>query len=320
MNCSRWIISSCLVLVLLTLTACAPPSSPVPAEITDRTPCGDLTFKGFPRLEPADRRTFFVCHEGFALNYHPRLRNALWVVQRLSAANLDDRTASRDREEFRADGFMPKGMTPDPERWSNTGYDRGHLAPADDFIENQVGMSHSFYTSNIVPQDPSHNRGIWRALEQNTRRWALEKGELYVVTGPVFEDFRPLGWLGVGDEGNYVISEQDLIQQNREKKRIEEARKRGEEVKRLPPPINGIAIPTHLYKIIYDPAHQTAIAFVVPNVPGLQSEQLPQFATSVAEVERVTRIRFFPELTFEEQAILKTQVNASQWVLKLEDH
>jgi len=319
MKLGKIALSLAIGILGLGLSGCAPETNPVPTTITAATECGDLTFQGFPRLEPADPRMFFRCHEGFALNYHPRLRASLWVVQRLDADDLDERTASRDKEEFRADGFLPKGMTPDSERWTNTGYDRGHLAPADDFRENQVAMSHSFYTSNIVPQDPSHNRGIWRVLEQNTRRWALEKGQLYVITGPIFEDFTPLGWLGLNDEGNYVIAEQDLVKQNQEKKRIEEARRRGQELKKLPPPINGIAIPTHLYKVIYDPAQHTAIAFVVPNVPGLTTEQLPQFATSVAAVEQVTRIRFFPDLPFEQQAALKTQVNPSQWQLQFND-
>jgi len=300
-----------LLMALSFLWGCAPKTAAVP-ENANSSGCSEQTYEGFPRLEPANRNTFFRCHEGFALNYHPFLRNSLWVAQHLSAENLDDRTATRDKEEFRPDGFLPKGMTPDPSRWTNTGYDRGHLAPADDFRENQVAMSHSFYTSNIVPQDPSHNRGIWRVLEQNVRTWAIEKGDLYVVTGPIFEDFYPTGWLSGSGDKSYVVEEQDLLKKNSEKEKNDTADRTAT---RKPPPKGSIAIPSQLFKVILDPNQKTAIAFVIPNVPGLDSRNLALYATTVAEVERVTSIRFFPNMAFEAQAALKTQVRPEQWLI-----
>ena len=39
--------------------------------------------------------------------------------------------------------------------------------------------------SNISPQDPDFNRGIWRDLEARVRDWADLHGEVFVVTGPV---------------------------------------------------------------------------------------------------------------------------------------
>ena len=46
-------------------------------------------------------------------------------------------------------------------------------------------MSSSFYMSNMSPQDPSFNRGIWKKLEEQIRSWAVGNKEIYVVTGPV---------------------------------------------------------------------------------------------------------------------------------------
>ena len=48
-------------------------------------------------------------------------------------------------------------------------------------------MSESFYLSNMSPQDPGFNRGIWRQLEARVRDWADLHGEVFVVTGPVLE-------------------------------------------------------------------------------------------------------------------------------------
>jgi len=42
--------------------------------------------------------------------------------------------------------------------------------------------------SNISPEDPGFNRGIWKSLEGQVRDWTKKKNELIVVTGPVFDN------------------------------------------------------------------------------------------------------------------------------------
>ena len=60
-------------------------------------------------------------------------------------------------------------------------------------------MRESFYLSNICPQDPDLNRGIWKELEEQIRLWASENGSLLVVTGPIItDDLRRLGKNRVG--------------------------------------------------------------------------------------------------------------------------
>lgn len=292
--------------LVLTAAACTPKSIPVP---TSGGECSELAYEGFPRLEPPMRSSFFVCHKSFALQYAVPVRSALWVVQNVKATDLDEPTVNRDRENFRPDGYLPEGVTPTPDRFTRTGYDRGHLAPAADFVEDPVGMSRSFYTSNIVPQDPGNNRGIWVRLEKNVRAWARQKGEVYVVTGPIYyagaKPFTPQGWLSLTDGKTQYIIEEYQRDDETAKERRERKKRRG---------ANAIAVPSHLYKVIYDPSANTAIAFVVPNV-DVPSEALPQYATTVAEVERLTHLRFFPNLPMEEQGPLKTQVNPHAWLL-----
>jgi len=69
--------------------------------------------------------------------------------------------------------------------YKGSGYDRGHLAPAGDMKWSSATMSESFYMSNMSPQKPGFNRGIWKKLEGNVRNWASDNGEIYVVTGPI---------------------------------------------------------------------------------------------------------------------------------------
>jgi endonuclease G len=44
----------------------------------------------------------------------------------------------------------------------------------------------------MVPQDIQHNGGAWAKIEQDTRRYARRaKGDVFVITGPVFTPESP---------------------------------------------------------------------------------------------------------------------------------
>mgnify|MGYP002228685760 FL=1 len=85
------------------------------------------------------------------------------------------------------------------EDYTRSGYDRGHMAPAGDMKWSAKAMRESFYLSNICPQKPGLNRGIWKDLEEQARLWAKENGSLLIVTGPVItDDLKRLGKNRVG--------------------------------------------------------------------------------------------------------------------------
>jgi endonuclease G len=48
-----------------------------------------------------------------------------------------------------------------------------------------TAMAESFYYSNMSPQTPNFNRGIWKKLEELVRTWAIENNSIYIATGPV---------------------------------------------------------------------------------------------------------------------------------------
>lgn len=75
--------------------------------------------------------------------------------------------------------------------YAESGYDRGHLAPAADMRWSAIAMSESFYFSNICPQVPAFNRGIWKQLEDRVRNWAIENESVVIVTGPVLNPNLP---------------------------------------------------------------------------------------------------------------------------------
>ena len=61
-----------------------------------------------------------------------------------------------------------------------------HMTPSGDMPDGRA-QEQSFSLANMVPQAPKLNRGVWERIESAVRRLARREGELYVVTGPVFE-------------------------------------------------------------------------------------------------------------------------------------
>ena len=103
--------------------------------------------------------------------------------------NLNSKQIQRSND-FESDPNVRTGSATDRD-YKGSGYDRGHLAPAADMSSSANTMQESFYYSNMSPQDPSFNRGIWKKLEELVRDWAVDYKSVYVVTGPVLSDGLP---------------------------------------------------------------------------------------------------------------------------------
>lgn len=69
--------------------------------------------------------------------------------------------------------------------YSNTGYDRGHLVPADAFSFNKEAWLDTFRVENITPQKPEFNRGAWKWLEQQIDEYIKKYDYVRCYTGAV---------------------------------------------------------------------------------------------------------------------------------------
>jgi endonuclease G len=139
---------------------------------------------GLPAFQVGDKMV--VKHKFYTLRYNEVHEQAEWVAHRLQAKHLKGDTPRNDH--FRSD---PDVLTESakPTDYARSGYDRGHLAPAADFRYSAEAMDESFYMSNMSPQTPAFNRGMWKGLENKVRDWAIEKKLLYLVSGPVLKKY-----------------------------------------------------------------------------------------------------------------------------------
>ncbi len=124
-----------------------------------------------------------VEHSYYTLSYSEQNEQAKWVYYKLTDKMLEGKTARTDN--FKVDNHVST-LSAHPADYAGACYDRGHLCPAGDMTVNLVAMSESFFMSNVSPQVPSFNRGIWQKLEATVRNWAHIEKEIHIVTGPVF--------------------------------------------------------------------------------------------------------------------------------------
>ncbi|MEI6132924.1 MAG: DNA/RNA non-specific endonuclease [Bacillota bacterium] len=132
-----------------------------------------------PRPNPYGQ---IIMHTGYTLSYNPAFRIANWVAYELKAEETVAVVKRNDK--FIPDPLLSSGPVSNSD-YKGSGYDRGHLAPSADMCYSYQTMAESFYLSNMAPQNPGFNRGIWSKLEAQVRQWAVDDKAVYVVTGTV---------------------------------------------------------------------------------------------------------------------------------------
>lgn len=134
---------------------------------------------------PRANTSEIITHYGYYLSYNEQHEQANWVAYELTSAETN-RVVERSNS-FRVDAAVTTG-TATAADYKGSGFDRGHLAPAADMSWSARAEAESFYYSNMTPQRPGFNRGIWRSLEALIRNWAVENGALLIATGPILTD------------------------------------------------------------------------------------------------------------------------------------
>lgn len=123
-----------------------------------------------------------IYHRAYTVAFQTHWHQSRWVAYQLTRSEVG---GGEPRRKFTPDPAIAS-MTALDAYYKNSGFDRGHLAPAADMAFDNEAMKQSFYFSNVSPQVPSFNRGIWKQLEERVRAWAARYDSLYIATGPLF--------------------------------------------------------------------------------------------------------------------------------------
>ena len=126
----------------------------------------------------------YIDYTYYSICYSPEHRQAQWTKHELTRQSITGK-AKRDNS-YRRDPQLKDPVEGSDYRGS--GYDRGHLVPAADMKLNKTAMSETFYMTNMSPQAPGFNRGIWASLERDVRDLVMDHGDGHVVSAPVLEN------------------------------------------------------------------------------------------------------------------------------------
>ena len=182
-RCSRLRGALVALLLLGGLVGPVPEAEAAPTACPEHYPGGMAPDIVRPALAARVRE---ICFEGYAVLHSGISRTAL-----ASAEHLTRRRIQRARQQPRDDAFHVEDELPEDERarladYARSGFDRGHMAPSGD-MPTASSQAESFSLANMVPQSPGSNRCLWEGIESTVREIATDEGEVWVLTGPIFE-------------------------------------------------------------------------------------------------------------------------------------
>ncbi len=199
-------------------------------------------------------KALVIENRGFTVGYSDQRKNPIWVSYRLFKVK-DPASPERPNRFKTDDRTMAKVKHED---YNYCGYDRGHMAPnyAIATRYGKIAQQQTFLMSNVCPQKPQLNRGIWKRIELlNANVYANELDEIWVVTGPIFNSWKQHLSSGVEiPTGFYKII-------------VDE--------------VNG---------------RPRMLPFIIPQNDYTSRTEIREFLTSVDNIERITGIDFFSEL------------------------
>ena len=191
--------------------------------------------------------------------YDGQRKQPSWVYERLTEATLQG-DVERSSFSFVEDPNLPKPLRSSNGDYKGSSFDRGHLCPAGDAHSSPDAMKETFYLSNISPQVPELNRGLWRKLEAHVRQLTANHPVLHVYTGPLYLSYKD-------SDGKRYVKYQVIGN-------------------------NEVAVPTHYFKAVFTQNNRFIEGYIIPNQPLEASLSFDKFKTSVEAIERSAGLAF----------------------------
>ena len=232
-------------------------------------------------LSPYIPIRIFRPNEDLEIAFDVRTRTPVYVMERLTVSDNETSQLDHRRQRFYEEKTLPECFRSRNSHYHLSGYDRGHMAPAADFLDNR---SDTYNLINVAPQSSDMNRGVWAGLENWTRGVARkakqQQHETYVVTGPLWLPKRKL------DDKQFEY-----------------------QYKGLGNPPSLIAVPTHFFKVVVVVVDAKEIGktnrirefacFVVPNEKLPEKSEYQDYLVRWTDLEAVTGLTLFPGLVNE---------------------
>lgn len=252
--------------------------------------------KSISMLAPSLPIHIFNPNPNLEIAFNTQTKNPVYVMEKIDGTKYLNK--SKHRPPFREEQGIPSVYRSKLEHYQHSGYDRGHMAPAADFHESQVGDT--FNLCNVSPQLNSMNTSIWKKLENWCRSVASREreniqGVTYIVTGPLWlpeyqsstKHFH-YKFAGIGtSDGSSLVH-----------------------------------VPTHFFKVVVvvttDETIEKIACFVVPNknVDEINKKtSLRHYVVQWTDLECMSGLQFFPSHTIGEGWKAKADMMAKEYIM-----
>jgi endonuclease G, mitochondrial len=269
-----WIL---ILTIAISVSACRNPNDPGTGNIN--------LLMGNPSQatsSPGNSENYLIARPQYVLSYAKTKGTPNWVSWELNASWLGN---SGRVGKFAPDEDLPadweRVKTSD---YTGSGFDRGHMVNSEDRSRSAEDNIPTFLMTNIIPQSPDNNRGVWVELENYCRKLVRSGKELFIISGGH-------GQGGIGEKG------------------LKATVGRGK-----------VVVPAVTWKVILvldKPDSGVAgvdrntrtIAVIVPNKQGIKSDPWQQYRVSVQEVENLTGYKFFTSVPTEIRTAINSKVD-----------
>jgi endonuclease G len=205
-----------------------------------------------------------------------------WVSWQLNSSWLG--SAPR-QDDFRADTTLPTGCyRVSGTSYSGSGFDRGHMAPSADRTNTIANNSATFLMTNMIPQAPDNNQGIWANLEDYSRQLVSQGKELYIISGGY-------GTGGTGSNGSRTTIDSG---------RITVPARTWKVIVVLDRPGLGVSGVTTSTRVI---------AVDIPNTQGVRNADWRNYRVSVDTLESRTGYNFLSLVSSSTQSVIESRVD-----------
>ena len=149
---------------------------------------GDASLLDVKLPERLDNETVHYKSIVVYFNKHYRVPNCVAYELTNTMTSMADSRDAENRADYKFERDYDVKGCPDWWDYKDSGYTRGHMAPAMDMRWDKTAMAQCFLMTNICPQVDEMNDGEWRHVEEAVHNWSRKAGRLVVITGPSFSN------------------------------------------------------------------------------------------------------------------------------------
>lgn len=221
---------------------------------------------GNPSAAGSSASNYLIQRPQYAVGYVSANGTPKWSSWSLTSA---DQGSGRFSGNFITDTSLPAGMKRVTHAdYTNSGYDRGHMCPNADRNVTDADSKETFILTNVLPQEPDNNQGIWANFETYCRTQANTGREVLILSG------------GYGSKGS-IGTNSVLVPSYTWKVAV------------VAPAGTGSAVT----RINNNPAGTRVIALRVPNNAGIRTTPWTTYITTAGSLQTSTGLSFFTNLS-----------------------